>query len=504
MPWLGPSTEYQIGRGEVAETRVEVPFFVGFTILCALILAAVHLYVDRPDITLALAVTMLVFGITVLRVSFGVGVLIVAMMLSPEISAGHIGTKHRELNLRYDDILIITIFMGVLLRITWERRSLLWRPSPINPAIAIYLVVALLSTGIAFYRNVPYFDETTAIFVLIKMVEFYMVFVLVGNAISNTRQIRGLLTLFFIVALGIAAYGAFTVGTVSRVSAPMERGGSEPNTLGGYFMLVMVLALALYTQAPSLRKRLLFLVIFAAVFWPFLHTLSRASYLALAAGMLAVAYAGRSWLVAGVVVVGLIISPLIMPEDVVNRVNYTFQRGHGEPISIAGKPTGLQVDKSTYERIYVWRKVGFNLKVWPLFGGGISWDTVMDSQYARVLIETGLLGFAAFLFLQFRILKTTRQAYMWSRDWVSRAVSIAAFAGTLGLIVHSFGTISFLIVRIMEPYWVFVALAVVVRLIAIQEYQQRKLKQTEAAPAPSPPPRQRTLPAPAAASMEFK
>jgi hypothetical protein len=47
------------------------------------------------------------------------------------------------------------------------------------------------------------------------------------------------------------------------------------------------------------------------------------------------------------------------------------------------------------------------------------------------------------------------------------------FVNTMGLIVHSFGTISFLIVRIMEPYWFLMALVVVSRQIALLDHAQR-------------------------------
>jgi hypothetical protein len=186
----------------------------------------------------------------------------------------------------------------------------------------------------------------------------------------------------------------------------------------------------------------------------------------------------------------LALSPFVMPEDVKDRVNYTFQRGDGSQVTVAGYDTGVQVDKSTGERLYVWKKVDYNLHVWPWLGGGVSWDRVLDSQYARVLIETGIVGCAAFVFLQFRLLSTTRQAYRFAADWFGRGISVGIFAGTIALIFHSLGTVSFIIVRIMEPYWFLVALAVIVRALAIEEYfrekQRKQAKQAAQGPAAQP------------------
>lgn len=478
------SSEYSIGRGEIPESRVEAPVFVGLIIFCSLLLVVIHFLLQNPAITLASAVSMLVFSFTVVRVEFGVYFLILAMLLSPEISGGLVGKKSHELNLRYDDVLILTIFFGVMVRLAWEGRAQIWRPNPINIAIVLYYFICIVSTLRAIQRNLPYFDIPTSIFVMAKMLEFYLIFFLVGNAITDQKQIRKQIALFFGVMLVVAAYAMYQVGKVDRVGAPFEQGGTEPNTLGGYLTLVMTIAGGIYTQAPSLRKRIVYLALIGAAFLPFLYTLSRASYLALITAMLLLGFFGKSRLLIAAVILAVIISPFVMPEAVQERVNYTFQKGSGVPIVVKGDETVVQVDKSTYERIYVWKKAFFNLKVWPFFGGGVAWGTVMDSQYARVIIETGLLGLAAFLFMQFRIIKTAREASRWSRDWFCRGVALGTFCGTVALIVHSLGTISFLIVRIMEPFWFLVALCVVIRDNAIQEY----LKTKEAARATSVPP----------------
>ena len=215
--------------------------------------------------------------------------------------------------------------------------------------------------------------------------------------------------------------------------------------------------------------------------------------------MIAVGLVSRKFVLLALLGATLAASPLLMPHTVQERVLSTLQ---SESVSDAGASAGEQqivvkVDKSTEERFLVWRKVRYILftvgGVFALFGGGISWETVMDSQYARVILETGLLGLSCFLVLQLNLLRSTRQSYRWTSDWVGRGLSMGMFAATLALIVHSVGTISFLIVRIMEPYWFLVAMTVYVRNQAIAEHAQRRRAQaqtppravrTEQAPAP--------------------
>ncbi|MDZ4858096.1 MAG: hypothetical protein SGI88_03875 [Candidatus Hydrogenedentes bacterium] len=477
--------DYQIGRGETAESRVEFPFFAGFMLVSAVALLFIHSYWQNTALTVSIAVSALIFGLTILRVDLGVFFLVIAMLLSPEIDAGKVGIGNRALNVRYNDGLIVIVFIGVLVKCAFEGRQSLWLPNPINSGIILYYGICMLSTMYAYQRALPAFDTHESFFTMLKMAEFYMIFVLVGNAVRSLRQVRQQIYLFFAVALVVSLYGLHSrfFSGMERVSAPFEQGGTEPNTLGGYLVLVMCIAGGLYTQARIGKHRIFTVGIVLFAFFPFLFTLSRASYLAFIAGVLTLGIATRRYaLIAGISAI-LVASPFIMPDDVQDRVNYTFQREHGHDVTVGGYETGLQVDKSTGERLYVWKKVHYNLHVWPWLGGGVSWDRVLDSQYARVLIETGIIGCLAFVFLQFRLLQTTRQAFLFSRDWFGKGVSVGIFAGTVALTVHSLGTVSFIIVRIMEPYWFLIALAVVVRTIAINQHiRDTRQKQIEATP----------------------
>lgn len=495
MGWFARS-ERGIGRGEVAESRLEAPFFAIFMVLCAIALFVFHFHIRNQSLTLALAVSMIVFGTTVLRVDYGLYILVTAMLLSPEIQAGNVGGHgERGVNLRYDDVLIIVIFIGVLVKLAFEGSPVLLRTNPINAGIFFYYLACIVATLDAWRISVPAWDKSVAFFVLLKMLEFYMIFVMVGLAVNSLKDLRRQLTVFLVVALVVCAYGIVSIGTLARVSAPFEAGGTEPNTLGGYLMIVMCLAAGLFMFAPTRGLKIVFTLVAACAFVPFIMTLSRASYISLLIAFTALGIMGRRFTILVLVVTVLALSPFVMPQEVKDRVNYTFQRGPGERVVLAGLETPIRVDKSTYERIYVWQKVRFNLSVWPWFGGGVSWENVLDSQYARVFIETGVVGFAAFLFLLYRVLRTTRESYRWSRDWVAKGLGLGISACTFGLIVHGLGTITFLIVRIMEPFWFLVALSVVARDVAIRDHarilqasREESARQEATAPHTAPPP----------------
>lgn len=484
MAW-GQRSDRGIGRGEVAESAIEAPIFTLLMMVCTVTIVAMHVFLQNDALTIALAISLLVFGTTVVRVEYGLYVLLIAMLLSPEVTAGAVGAhEDRGLNVRYDDILIVVIFLGVLVKHAFEGRPLLWRPNPINAGIFSYFVVCIFSSLLALRLSVQAWDPNLAFFVMLKMFEFYLIFFMVGMAITSMDEIRRQLGVFFAVSLVVCIYGIISIRTQPRVSAPFEAGGTEPNTFGGYLMLIICVALALSFFAPRAKIRWTLWGLAALALMPFLMTLSRASYASIFVSLAVLAItAQRRWLV-GALVATLLVAPFVMPVTVVKRVQSTFEPT-GVALTVPLTGNEVTIDKSAYERVYVWTKVRHNLRVWPWFGGGVSWGRILDSQFARVIIETGLIGLAAFLFLIWRIISMTRQTYHWSRDWVARGLGLGLFAVTIGFVVHCFGTNTFLIVRIMEPYWFLMALAGVARQIAILDHFRRQQHAREQAIPPA-------------------
>ena len=94
----------------------------------------------------------------------------------------------------------------------------------------------------------------------------------------------------------------------------------------------------------------------------------------------------------------------------------------------------------------------------------------MDAMYPRVLTETGLLGLVAFLVLIGSLFRMGIASYRHATDPFSRGVALGFLLGLGSLLAHAVGSNAFLIVRIMEPFWLFAAL--VVRSILIVQTSQ--------------------------------
>jgi hypothetical protein len=332
------------------------------------------------------------------------------------------------------------------------------KSTPINFPIVMFLVALVVSTagGIA----LGWIQPRVAVFYVGKLVEFFAVYFFAVNFVEDERQIYVLLAIFMAIGGVVSLYGLSQVGEVRRLTAPFEGGAPEPNTFGGYLMTVIAVTVPFAVHAPSLRLRLTLLVVAGLSFTALLFTLSRASFLALLGTFVVLGFLCRSRMIWVGLALFVILHQTLLPEEVFDRVNYTFQSASGVlvqlPFDIPFVGDSIRVDKSTYERIDVWNKV---LYTWTFnvyyffFGWGVTRLHILDSQFARFLVEIGAVGTGLFIWMLWKVFRAAWWLKGHTQNWVVRSYSIGYLACFFGVLIHSLGTITFYIVRIMEPFW---------------------------------------------------
>jgi O-antigen ligase len=103
-----------------------------------------------------------------------------------------------------------------------------------------------------------------------------------------------------------------------------------------------------------------------------------------------------------------------------------------------------------------------------LFGYGVTGYRFVDAQFPRVLTETGIIGLLAFLYLLYCTGKVALENLRVLKDPLFRGIVIGFLAGYTGLLFHSVGANTFIIVRIMEPFWFIAGLVVVLPVVERQ------------------------------------
>jgi len=74
-----------------------------------------------------------------------------------------------------------------------------------------------------------------------------------------------------------------------------------------------------------------------------------------------------------------------------------------------------------------------------------------------------------FLWLNFTIFVNALKSFQFSKDEFTQGLSLGFIAGFLGLLTHALTANTFIIVRIMEPFWFLTAI-----VMALSELELRK------------------------------
>ncbi len=164
---------------------------------------------------------------------------------------------------------------------------------------------------------------------------------------------------------------------------------------------------------------------------------------------------------------------VLLPDSVTKRVLYTFEPERGQPTVRVG---AVGLDPSTSARLISVKQAFEGFTHRPIFGYGVTGFAFMDQQFARTLVETGVVGLATFLALVWALLKAGMVSFRTLTVPEDRGLALGFVAGTVGLLGHALGANTFIIVRIMEPFWFFAAIVVALPGLAQAE--------TAAAPAP--------------------
>src|SRR2546428_2012779 len=364
--------------------------------------AALSLFIVSSDTSSSL---LIVVGVALLLVAFvstkiSLYLLVFSMLLSPEFLvaglAGGGGASGRGITLRFDDFLLVVIGFVWVAKMAILKGGTPFLRTPLNGPIMFYIMAAGLATliGVLGRRVKP----VSGFFFWLKYYEYMFLYLMVVIAVTTKEQARGLVIASLVVCFLVSLFAIAQIPSGGRASAPFEGVEGEPNTLGGYLVFMLAIVSGLLLTSGAVTNRLPLLLLLAAGSIGLMATLSRASFLA--AGVLILCVMGlmapRRPILMTMVLLGVLSALLWAPHAVKDRVLYTFTQAQEEGQIRVGT---LRIDTSTSERLRSWQQSLGVWKKYPLWGTGITGGPFMDAMYPRVLAETGLLGFVAFIVL---------------------------------------------------------------------------------------------------------
>ena len=351
----------------------------------------------------------------------------------------------------------------VTLRLVRERdRPLAW--SPINRYIILYAAIYLAGTFFSV-------DLEGSLNPGLLRVAFILFAVVLGNAVSNRRQLDTLIFLMVLAGTAVAAYGILQYifrwgyqsaawvdsdmfsGIEFRVPSTLE----NPNMLGQYFLLAIPLGGAKLLSSREWGARIFYLCCCGIMALCMILTFSRGAWLALLfAGLVFVLFLNpRLILLAPFALIALY---FVLPETVITRFT----------------SIGDLSDDSTSYRLYIWLGTLAMLKDYWLCGIGPGEDAFnmvypaysynaitaphSHNLFLQIVCDVGITALVVFILLLFVYFRMLCSALSREKDWTSRMLQIAFTSGACGFMVQAMTDYSFYNYRVMFLFFVFLAL----------------------------------------------
>jgi hypothetical protein len=421
----------------------------------------------------AILVFFLVFVPTLIKPDIGLAIIIVSALLSPDLILGM--TSQREITVRIEDVFLLVVILAWLIRAAFTKDIAKVFKTRLTPPYFLYIIVCILSTVLAslFAR----IDAAYSFFSILKYLQYFILFLMVKDHIHSLKQVKVFTAIFLLVALIVAIHANVFIqeklasgATFFRASPPVEtRGTGQAGTMGGYllFMIAIAAGLLLYLRPVAVRVFLICLILL--MFRAFLYTLSRGSYLAFLPVWFTLVLFSKKFNFAYLSAAILIIITILMPSMIKNRIAETVVFKEGM------EGTYLEFEESPRARLDTWKWA--LLKEFPsspIFGHGVG-TKFIDGQFFLTLYETGLAGLILFIVVLMRLFKIARGIFdrdLFKDDEFSSGLSLGFLAGFIGLIFHAISTNTFIIIRIMEPFWFMTAMVLTLPQLLLRQQEK--------------------------------
>ena len=225
------------------------PIVVGVLVLLFLT-PALGVLVAQTDtiISLGLVLGLVVFIASFADTKIALYVLIFATLLSPEF--GERSTAGGGVTLRLDDFLLLVIAFGQLAKAAVNRDVGPFTWTPLNKYITWYTLVCVFATGFGMVAGRV--RLLTGFFFVLKYFEYFIVYFMVANNLTSVSQAKRFLIAMLATGAIVLLTAVAQIPGGGRVVAPFEGDSDEPNTLGGYLILIeAVIGGLLLTRDPS-------------------------------------------------------------------------------------------------------------------------------------------------------------------------------------------------------------------------------------------------------------
>lgn len=291
---------------------------------------------------------------------------------------------------------------------------------------------------------------------------------------NNIKDKKELVRLFVFMCLAMVLMNRSTLVEIRDASSWVSRAkfhGSfawlGANEVAAFYATYTFILLGVFLYIKRKSWKILLAVLIAMNLYCDLFLFSRGAYLAtLAAFSLIGVFRNKIILV--FVAVILLFWQLILPQKVVERINYTEQEG--------------QMDQSTEKRLEYWQESIEYFKQSPIVGVGFNVKTYIGSLrdthnlYIRTLAEEGIIGLGFLLTIMFLALKRGLRLFKRAQDRFLKGLGLGFAACTLAVIVGNYFGDRWTYLPVGAYFWIFLAMVERGNLITDAELKVKKIR----------------------------
>jgi len=299
---------------------------------------------------------------------------------------------------------LLFLLMASLWLVAQHRSNQLVSGSLLRSALIAFVATGFLSVLGSTETRLPSLLEA------VRILSAVVMFIVLEQMMAKKENMRRLLmgvylsTLFPLIMTASGFIGSGPrqeiKGEFARVVGPFN----QSNTFGRYLMLMLIFGVAIYPHLEGWFRRL-FAFILTASGYVLLLTFTRSALVATVLGLVVVAVAQRKRLFLGVIILG--VAGLLFVPAISARFGDLSEQG----------PAAAAAPSSLDWRVAHWTSVLPLFSSSPITGVGLTNivrlspnEAQSHNDFVRTLVETGVLGFFAYLAILAAMIALGRQA----------------------------------------------------------------------------------------------
>jgi O-antigen ligase len=259
----------------------------------------------------------------------------------------------------------------------------------------------------------------------------------------------------------------FPVSELTSGGATATAGFGRANTMGDFLLMMVGIMVGLVSYAKNSKQYLIYSMMLIFFALSLIMTKSRGAYISVPPVLFVIFAASKNkkaimFLLIAAIFAGLYFFIINLGGKNVSLLMNKHHEEISEQFTQIGDvmAEGVEVDPSLNSRVKSWEASIEQIIDYPIFGQGCGAKRLgySDNQYVRELLETGVIGFLVFLYMNLSIFLFMYSIFRKTLDPFLRSLALGFMGGQTGMMVHGVTMSNFYTIFNMEIFWFILAI----------------------------------------------